>query len=678
MGKKKKNRIRLKDLSKIAEDEGLYFNRELSWIKFNERILAEAANPKNPLLERVNFLSITAGNFDEFFQVRIPEYQKNSRIESDEYQEIAGAQSAFEMIYPRVISLMRKASTLWRKELEPQLDAAGIHLIPWKACSEKEKEGLFSRIEKEEFRVLRGKRFADMRLDEHLEGFTLLAETRNGRAAVPIQEFIDKNGRFLQVPGRENTFVFAEDVLRRYAERLFSEDVYAVMPVRLTREAEKVFKGDDADDIIFGEQKLSERLPSRLETPEELPFGYTAHLVSALDIAPELVYDTKGPLGIADLKTIPASFSRLRFPAFTPGMPKGLETTKGVFSAIAKKDTILFTPYQSFDAFVNFLKAAGEDADVSEIFITLYRLGSDSPVADALISAAEAGKKVTAVVELKASFDEERNFLWSKKLEKAGVDVKFGIPDLKTHAKCCLVSRKEGGGKRYYASVSSGNYNAGTARVYSDLSLFTADERICRDIRKLFSQIDEGKISGGFESILVSPDGIEDGILRMIEQETVRKKEGHHARIIMKMNSLTDKTIINALYAASKEGVRIDLCVRGICMLRPGVPGLSENITVVSVVGRFLEHARVYFFENGGEPKLYIGSPDMMPRNLKKRIEMLCPVYDTECRDFIRELLSIWLSDKAKGYRLDAAGRYALPPGSGTPAQEQFINMRKK
>ncbi|HJJ41097.1 MAG TPA: hypothetical protein O0X63_02880, partial [Methanocorpusculum sp.] len=409
MGKKKKNRIRLKDLSKIAEDEGLYFNRELSWIKFNERILAEAANPKNPLLERVNFLSITAGNFDEFFQVRIPEYQKNSRIESDEYQEIAGAQSAFEMIYPRVISLMRKASTLWRKELEPQLDAAGIHLIPWKACSEKEKEGLFSRIEKEEFRVLRGKRFADMRLDEHLEGFTLLAETRNGRAAVPIQEFIDKNGRFLQVPGRENTFVFAEDVLRRYAERLFSEDVYAVMPVRLTREAEKVFKGDDADDIIFGEQKLSERLPSRLETPEELPFGYTSHLVSALDIAPELVYDTKGPLGIADLKTIPASFSRLRFPAFTPGMPKGLETTKGVFSAIAKKDTILFTPYQSFDAFVNFLKAAGEDADVSEIFITLYRLGSDSPVADALISAAEAGKKVTAVVELKASFDEERN-----------------------------------------------------------------------------------------------------------------------------------------------------------------------------------------------------------------------------------------------------------------------------
>ena len=671
MGKKKKNRIPLKDLSKLAEDEGLYFNRELSWIKFNERILAEAANPNTPLLERVNFFSIVSGNFDEFFQVRVPEYQKNSRINSEEFLEVAGSMTTLEMIYSRVIVLMRKASTLWRKELAPELDAKGIHIITWSDCTRDEKENLLNQIKDEEYTILRGERFTDLRLDEHLEGFALLAETRNGRAAVPIQNIIDKIGRYLPVKGRTNTFVLIEDVLRKYAEHLFDEDVYAVMPVRLTREAEKVLKGDDADDIIFQEQKLSDRLPSRLETPEELPFGYTAHLVSALDLVPELVFDTKGPLGAADLKEIPVDKQELRFPQFTPGMPKGLEKTKGLFDAISKKDRILFTPYQSFDALVNFLKAAGEDENVTEIFMTLYRLGSKSPVVEALINAAEAGKKVTAVIELKASFDEERNFLWSEKLKKSGVDVIFGVSGLKTHAKCCLVSRNEKSRTKYYATVSTGNYNAGTARIYSDLSLFTADDRICSDLKRLFSQIKEDRISGGFESLIVSPKDMEKQILELIEREADSK--GH---IILKMNSLTDKTIINALYAASQKGVKIELCVRGICMLRPGVEGLSENISVVSVVGRFLEHARVFYFEKSG--KLYIGSPDMMPRNLHKRVEILCPVYDADCRSEIEHLLSIWLYDKVKGYSLDSEGRYFVSGKNGISSQEQFISMMKQ
>ena len=671
MGKKKKNRIPLKDLSKLAEDEGLYFNRELSWIKFNERILAEAANPNTPLLERVNFFSIVSGNFDEFFQVRVPEYQKNSRINSEEFLEVAGSVTTLEMIYSRVIALMRKASTLWRKELAPELDAKGIHIITWADCTRDEKENLLDQIKDEEYTILRGERFTDLRLDEHLEGFALLAETRNGRAAVPIQNIIDKIGRYLPVKGRTNTFVLIEDVLRKYAEHLFDEDVYAVMPVRLTREAEKVLKGDDADDIIFQEQKLSDILPSRLETPEELPFGYTAHLVSALDLVPELVFDTKGPLGASDLKEIPVDKQELRFPQFIPGMPKGLEKTKGLFDAISKKDRILFTPYQSFDALVNFLKAAGEDENVTEIFMTLYRLGSKSPVVEALINAAEAGKKVTAVIELKASFDEERNFLWSEKLKKAGVDVIFGVSGLKTHAKCCIVSRNEEVGTKYYATVSTGNYNAGTARIYSDLSLFIADDRICSDLRRLFSQIKEDKISGGFESLIVSPKDMEKQILELIEREADSK--GH---IILKMNSLTDKTIINALYAASQKGVKIELCVRGICMLRPGVEGLSENISVVSVVGRFLEHARVFYFEKTG--RLYIGSPDMMPRNLHKRVEILCPVYDADCRSEIEHLLSIWLYDKVKGYSLDSAGRYFVSGKNGISSQEQFISMMKQ
>ncbi|HJJ72729.1 MAG TPA: hypothetical protein O0X95_06215, partial [Methanocorpusculum sp.] len=240
MGKKKKNRIRLKDLSKLTEDEGAYFNRELSWIKFNERILAEAANPQNPLLERINYLSIVSGNFDEFFQVRVPEYQKNSRINSEEFQEIAGSITTLEMIYSRVIVLMRKASSLWRKELEPQLDARGIHIITWADCTKDEKEKLLDQIKDEKYTILRGERISDLRLDEHLEGFALLAETRNGRAAIPIQSIIEKKGRYLPVKDNTDTFILIEDVLRKYAEHLFDEDVYAVMPVRLTREAEKV------------------------------------------------------------------------------------------------------------------------------------------------------------------------------------------------------------------------------------------------------------------------------------------------------------------------------------------------------------------------------------------------------------------------------------------------------
>jgi len=671
MGKKKKSRIQLKDLSKLKDGDGLYFNRELSWIKFNERILAEAANPNTPLLERVNFFSIAAGNFDEFFQVRVPEYQKNSRIADSEVVEVAGSKSALEMMYIRVIALMRKASNLWRKELSPALDANGIHLVRWADCTREEKENLISRIADEEFTILRGERFSDLRLDEHLEGFALLAETKNGRAAIPIQDIIERQSRFLPVGKRENTFIFIEDVLRKYAERLFDDDVYAVMPVRLTREAEKVLKGDDADDIIFAGQTLKNRLPSRLETPEELPFGYTSHLVSALDLQPELVFDTKGPLGAADVKDIPVDFPELRYQPFTPGMPEGLGKTEELFASIAKKDKVLFTPYQSFDALVNFLKAACEDEQVTGIFMTLYRLGSESPVADALISAAKAGKKVTAVIELKASFDEERNFLWSEKLKTAGVSVKFGIEGLKTHAKCCLVARTEGDRTKYYATVSTGNYNAKTARIYSDLSLFTADEKICRDLRRLFSQIDDGKIPSGFESLIVSPKEMEKQILELIEREADAK--GH---IILKMNSLTDKTIINALYAASQKGAKIELCIRGICMLRPGVEGLSENISVVSVVGRFLEHARVFSFEK--TEKLYIGSPDMMPRNLHKRVELLCPVYDADCRSEIERMLSIWLLDNVAGYRLDQAGRYFVSDKSRISAQEQFIEMMKQ
>ncbi len=681
MGKKKKNRTRLKDLTDLEDNEGLYFNRELSWIKFNERILSEAANPANPLLERINFFSIAAGNFDEFFQVRVPEYQKNSKLDKDEYPELWSVASPLEIIYRRVIVLMRKAATLWRKELEPALEEKGIHIVSWADCNQKEREGLLKLVEEEEFTILRGDRFTDLGIDEHIEGFALLVETRKGRGAIPIQDTINRIGRFVPVPNKKSTFIPAEEILQKAVGRLFDEDVYAIMPVRLTREAEKILKGDDADDIIAEiqrERKLSERMPSRLEIPEDIPFGYTAHLVSALDLAPELVYDVRGLLGYADLKDLPVSRPELRFHPFTAKIPEGLADKTNIFRMITDRDRILFTPYQSFDGLVNFLEAAGEDPYVSEICMTLYRLGSESPVAEALISAAKNGKKVTAVVELKASFDEERNFLWSQKLADAGVHVLHGVPGLKTHAKCCLVTRREGYRERYYASVSTGNYNAKTARIYSDLMLFTDDPRICEDLKRLFDDLSKEKIPKNYPTLIVSPEDMETKIFNLIEREMDIHTHGGRGHIILKMNSLTEKSIINSLYAASKIGVKIELCVRGICMLRPGIPNVSENISVVSVVGRFLEHARVFYFANNGNPEIYIGSPDMMSRNLHKRIEVLCPVFDKDCRLFLERLLAVWLSDSVKGYRLDSVGRYTLPEKKGISSQEQFISMMKQ
>lgn len=688
-GKSNKSKKVSVEENTLCEDCGRYFNRELSWLRFNERVLGEALSPHNPLLERVSFLGIVADNLDEFFMVRVPAYQGGATRPSDEYEETVGSNTQLEMIYDRTIFMMRTASWIWAKELKPELEKVGILFPRYSKCSDSEKRALrkeFSEIlAKDPVTVIRGDRFQDIEQNEYLKGMGLLAKTDQGFAVIHIQDILDKYGRFARIGKRKPAYLFREEQIRRNAD-LFLPDEYlrTVVPVRLTRDSDLNLKGDDADDLISAikaaPETLAKKLPSRLETEQWLPFGYTTYLVDALALLPELVYDVPSPLGLADLKRFPFSRPELKFAPYSPALPTGLSVEGQIFDRISDRDMMIFTPYDSFDGLVNFLNAAANDAAVEKIQMTLYRLGSESPVVDALISAAKNGKDVTVAIELKASFDEEANFQWATKLGKNSVTVIHGVPGLKVHAKCCLVTRKEGGKAVRYATFSTGNYNAKTSRIYSDISIFTADSGICRDIAELFSYLSGKTEKPEYKHLLVSQDRMEEKLIELIRCEADHQKASGGGYIVIKINSLTDRTIINALYEASNAGVHIDLIVRGICMLRPGVPNLSDNIRVISIVGRFLEHSRIFYFKNDGDEQVFIGSPDMMSRNLKRRVEIICPVHDRRIKSaIINKILPTFIHDTVKGHVLQANGKYLPPehPGSGNGSQETFIAMRK-
>ncbi|HJJ47860.1 MAG TPA: polyphosphate kinase 1 [Methanocorpusculum sp.] len=677
MGKKKQYKI--KAVESFTDSKQDYFNRELSWVKFNERVLNEAQNPDNPLMERVGFLAIVGDNLDEFFRVRVPPYQNSKKDMVNEFTSLARSVEQLDIVYFSTIDMLRRASKLWRTELVPEMKKEGISIVEWADLSNSEKEAFRHLMDEQTFTVVRKNPNVSVGSDEFHSGLAFGVIVNSSAALVPVQDIIDKVGRILPV-GKDGTrFIFIEEIMVNYIEKLFlGEEVYLITPLRLTRDADLDLQGDDAEDLYEALQKAKQELPhrqaSRLEVLENIPYGYIAKTAELFKLPPTLIYDYKAPLGIADIRQISVNRSDLYFPTFVPPTPEGLEK-EGLFDSIAEKDRLQFTPYQSFNGLLNFLNAAAEDANVTEIKMTLYRLGSKSPVVDALLSAAKRGVKVTAVIELKASFDEERNFHWTDELRKGGVTVIHGPAQLKTHGKCCLVTRREGRKTVNYATVSTGNYNARTAAIYSDFSLFTADKKITSDLVTLFEMLEKSETKAKFSHLLISPEYLEKSMLSLIRKEISISKEGGRGHIIMKMNSLTDKVIINALYAASKAGVKVDLLIRGVCMLRPGVPGLSDNITVSSTVGRFLEHARVFYFANGNDPKIYIGSPDMMPRNLRKRVEIVCPVYDKEIRKTLTDVLRTYMEDKGGAYHLDALGRYSVPKEGKKRAQELFIEQ---
>jgi len=680
MGKKKKQ-YKLKKTDSFSDSDRNYFNRELSLIKFSSRLLCEAENPKVPLMERVNFLAICASNIDEFFSVRVPPYQKSNKA-INEFLELDKEANQLDVIYFRVIYLMRWMSHIWHSDLLPELKKNGITFENWSDLSSTEKEKLLKLLENQKFNIIRASKETAITRVEYDNGLAFVVYYKNGISIIPIQSAIDSIGRIIPVGKNGKSFIFIEDVLVNYIEKFFiGEEIYVVTPIRLTRDKDIDLQGEDAEDLYEALMKtkieLPHRQPSRLETEESIPYGYLAKTGPMFMLSSELIYDYKQPLGMAEINQFKVNDSSLYYPSFTSKVAEGLEE-KDIFDSIAKKDRLQFTPYQSFDGMINFVNAAAADSNVTEISMTLYRLGSKSPIVDALIAAAKRGANVTAVIELKASFDEERNFKWKEDLKNGGVRVISGPIELKTHGKCCLVTRREGRKTVRYGTISTGNYNAKNANAYTDFSLFTADKRITDDLVKLFKMLDDEGTEGEFKHLLISPNYMESGILSNIKKEIQIHKEGGMGYISMKMNSLTDKKIIDALYAASEAGVKIDLFVRGVCMLRPGVPNLSSNIKVYSTVGRYLEHARVYFFSNKGDPTVFIGSADMMPRNLRRRVEILCPVYDSKLKDLIFKILRIYKENKGGQYQLDSIGHYTIPSADEKRAQDVLMEMYSK
>jgi polyphosphate kinase len=657
-----------------------YLNRELSWIDFNRRVLAEATNPNNPLLERVTFLGIVADNLDEFFMVRVAGLTKEIRLNKpdigpDGMHPADQIGSIRDELYP----LYREMADCWHRELRPSLGEAGIPVKGWDEITSEEQAGLGVLFE-ESIRpkiatIPIGKKSPFPPFSELCENIAVMMRRGSSSGVILCLSGKDERlSRFIPLPS--GGVILVEEVVRHHAASLFPDDlVTGAYLFRVTRDSDLELKGDDDSDLtaalLEGAELLPTRQPVRLEVEEGMPFHIITEISAMLGLIPDLVFTRKAPLGLADLKKIPFDRPDLRYPLFTPALPPGFTDESMIFSSIRRHDRLLFTPYDSFEAFVLFLRAAAADPSVLSIRTTLYRVGPQSPVIDTLILAKKNGKQVEVVVELKASFDEEANFRWAKLLKEAGVLVTHGAVGLKVHAKCAFVSRKEEGGIIRYSFLSTGNFNLSTSRIYSDLAIFTADAAIGSDLVNLFNLLTGYSLKAAFTDLLVTPViSLRDDLIRRIEAEREYQKRSGNGRIIIKVNSLSDRKIIDALKRAAEDGVQVDLIIRGINCIRPSPGGPLAR----SVVGRFLEHARVFYFSAGGADDLYFGSADLMPRNLNRRVEVLFPIKDPFIREvLLREILPNYLRDSLGCWRFLPDGRSEPVGISDISCQEYFL-----
>jgi polyphosphate kinase len=676
------------------EDPSLYFNRELSWLDFNDRVLQLAEDPAVPLLERVKFAAIWESNLDEFFMVRVANLH-------DQLEAGVGARGAdgmtpreaLEAIQARVQHQRERIARAFESELRPALAEHGIRILD-RNCSGDEARAEFRRLfERQVFPALTplviglGRPFPYIsnlslslivRLRDPDQGTEVLA-----RVKVP-KELL---GRFMEVGGDGTTLVALEDVIAENVGALFpGMEVLDHSFFRVTRDTDYDVS-DEADDMLEAvEEELRRRRFGevvRLEVHRGMDKRLLEPLVSALGIDEGQVYEVDGLLDLADLWDVYglSGFGELRDPPFSGVTQPRLMGDNGhepdMFGVIREGDVLVHHPYDSFATSVErFVNQAVVDPDVLAIKQTVYRTSADSPLVPALIEASERGKQAVCMVELKARFDERANIHWAKKLEEAGVHVVYGIPALKTHVKCVLVVRREGDGVRHYAHIGTGNYNPKTARLYTDLGLFTASREIGSDIAEMFNYLTGYGHPRDYRKVLVAPFNLQSGILDEIERTVAAHSEARPARIRLKMNALLDGPSIRALYRASRAGVRVELNVRGSCALRPGVPDVSENIDVVSVVGRFLEHSRIYSFERPGEDlRVYIGSADLMPRNLYNRVELLTPVEDTALRGELTDILDRSLADNANAWVLEPDGSWnrRRPDGEPRSVQRELI-----
>ncbi|HVZ17274.1 MAG TPA: polyphosphate kinase 1 [Terriglobales bacterium] len=670
------------------KDPALYVNRELSLLAFQRRVLEEAQDETNPLLERVKFLSIVGSNLDEFFMVRVAGLKRQVEAGSTEVgPDGMSPADQLEAIRTEVTALMTNAARCFRRQLAPALEEAGIYIRTFGSLSEAQQNRARKYFESSVFPVLTPLAFDPGRPFPHISNLSVnlavIIRDSNGDqhfARVKVPEGLPQLIR-VDAPqtiatarrkAQRQTFIWLEDLVCANLDALFpGMRVLEAHPFHVTRDADIEIQELEAGDLLeTTEEGLRQRRFGdvvRLQVDLEMPPSMLRILINNLEVTRADVYRMRGPLRLSRMMSL-ANLDRadLKDPAFVPSVPKALDfdpEEESIFTAIRRRDVLLHHPFNSFQPVIDFLNKAAEDDDVLTIKMTLYRVGRNSPVVKALLEAMENEKQVASVVELKARFDEGSNIEWAKALERQGVHVVYGLVGLKVHSKIALVIRKEGDQIRRYVHLGTGNYNPVTAHLYTDIGLFTTDDDIGADATDLFNYLTGYSAKNDFRKLLVAPINMRQRFLELIEREIEHHRRNGGGHMILKMNALVDAEMIRTLYRASMAGVKVDLLVRGICCLRPGIAGISENIRVISIVGRFLEHSRIYYFRNGEEEQIYVGSADLMPRNLNRRVEVIFPIEEARVIRFLKEeVLDLYLQDNVKAREMRPDGSYFRRP----------------